>query len=54
MIEDELDVPVQRVTGKRGQFDVVVDGEVIADRSAGWPDPEAVIAKIEALLRQKA
>ena len=48
--------------GKLGQFDVVVDGETIASRGGnlltralggGWPDPEAVIAKIEALLAQR-
>jgi len=49
---------VKRAIGKLGQFDVVVDGQVIASRGGttwqkmiggGWPDPEDVIAKIEAL-----
>jgi hypothetical protein len=47
-----------RTGGKLGQFDVVVDGEVIASRrplwqrglGGGWPDAEDVIAKIEAKL----
>lgn len=42
--------------GTAGQFDVVVDGEVVATRSGGllkkvlgggWPEPEAVVAAIE-------
>jgi predicted Rdx family selenoprotein len=49
-------VKVVRSGGKLGQFDVVVDGEVIASRKplwqrglgGGWPDPEEVVAKIEA------
>ena len=55
---------VRRQPGKLGQFDVVVDGNVIASRGGnvltkmlgggGWPDPEQVIAKIEALQKQKA
>jgi len=45
---------VKRKTGRLGQFDVLVDGQVIASRSArGWPDAEAVIASIEALQAQK-
>jgi len=52
-------VKVSRRPGKLGQFDVVVDGETIASRGGnlltralggGWPDPEAVVAKIEAML----
>jgi predicted Rdx family selenoprotein len=48
---------VQRKIGKLGQFDVLVDGQVIASRDrSGWPDAPAVIARIEALQqeRQKA
>ena len=52
---------VSRTPGKLGQFDVVVDGETIASRGGnlltralggGWPDPEAVIAKIEAMMQR--
>lgn len=48
---------VTRERGAPGQFDVLVDGEVIASRGGnmlqrvlggGWPDAEDVIAKIEA------
>jgi hypothetical protein len=55
-------VKVARKPGKLGQFDVVVDGEVIASRGGnmlkrvlggGWPDPEEVIAKIEAKMQAK-
>lgn len=55
---------MKREPGKLGQFDVVVDGKVIASRGGsvltkmlgggGWPDPEQVIAKIAALQQQKA
>jgi hypothetical protein len=54
---------VKRQIGKLGQFDVLVDGKVIASRGGnmlqkvlggGWPDPEDVIAKIEALQKAKA
>lgn len=48
--------------GSLGQFDVVVDGKVIAGRGGkgfldrllggAFPNPEDVIAKIEALQRQ--
>lgn len=54
---------MKRRTGKLGQFDVLVDGEVIASRRGtvptklvgGWPDPEAVVHRIEELqlARQK-
>ncbi len=54
---------VSRQPGKLGQFDVVVDGEVIARRGGGgllnrlfgggWPDPDDVIAKIEAIVAQR-
>jgi hypothetical protein len=51
-------VKVRREHGGLGQFDVLVDGEVVASRGGsmlkrvlggGWPDPEEVIAKIEAI-----
>lgn len=54
---------MKRQVGKLGQFDVLVDGKVIASRGGnmlqkvlggGWPDPEDVIAKIEALQKAKA
>ena len=53
---------VKRLPGKLGQFDVVVDGKVVASRGGnvftklvggGWPDPEDVIAKIEELQRAR-
>lgn len=53
---------VAREFGKLGQFDVLVDDEVIASRGGnmlqrvlggGFPDPEEVIWKIEALLRAR-
>jgi hypothetical protein len=53
---------VRREHGSLGQFDVLVDGKVIASRGGsmlkkvlggGFPDPEDVIAKIEALQQPK-
>jgi len=46
--------------GKSGQFDVIVDGEVVASRGGnaltrllggGWPDPDSVV---EALRKRVA
>jgi hypothetical protein len=54
---------VKRQPGKPGQFDVVVDGKVIASRGGsmmkrllggGWPDPGEVVEKIEALQQPSA
>ncbi len=53
---------MKRVAGKSGQFDVVVDGKVIASRGGsmlkrilggGWPDPEEVIRLLEQLPKSK-
>jgi hypothetical protein len=50
---------VRREEGRLGQFDVVVDGEVVARRArgvhrtvagGGWPDPDAVVDAIAAKL----
>jgi hypothetical protein len=49
-------VDVVLVPGKKGQFDVVADGEKIAERGgnwltrsfgAGYPDLEGVVEKLE-------
>lgn len=54
---------MKRAHGKLGQFDVVVDGQVIASRGGnlltkvlggGWPDPADVVAKIEQMLRTRS
>lgn len=54
---------MKRVHGRLGQFDIVVDGKVIASRGGnvltkvlggGWPDPADVVAKIESLLRARS
>jgi hypothetical protein len=55
---------VKTQVGSLGQFDVVVDGQVIASRGGsnllkrllggGFPDPEEVLAKLEALQKAKA
>ena len=56
LIKNRLHVDVVLVPGKTGQFDVVADGEKIAERGgnwltrsfgAGYPDLESVIEKLE-------
>lgn len=56
LIKNRLDVDVVLVPGKTGQFDVVADGEKIAERGgnwltrsfgAGYPDLEGVVEKLE-------
>ena len=56
MIKDRLDIEVPLIEGKTGQFDVIVDGEVIASRDGGffnklfrkgWPAPEDVVHVLE-------
>jgi hypothetical protein len=56
LIKNRLNVEVVLTPGKTGQFDVVADGEKIAERGgnwltrsfgAGYPDLESVIEKLE-------
>jgi hypothetical protein len=56
LIKNRLNVEVVLVPGKTGQFDVVADGEKIAERGgnwltrsfgAGYPDLESVIERLE-------
>ena len=56
LIKNRLSVDVVLVPGKTGQFDVVADGEKIAERGgnwltrsfgAGYPDLEKVVEKVE-------
>lgn len=56
LIKSRLNVEVALVPGKTGQFDVVADGEKIAERGgnwltrsfgAGYPDLESVVEKLE-------
>ncbi len=56
LIKNRLNVDVVLVPGKTGQFDVVADGEKIAERGgnwltrsfgAGYPDLEGVVERIE-------
>ena len=56
LIKNRLSVDVVLVPGKTGQFDVVADGEKIAERGgnwltrsfgAGYPDLESVVEKLE-------
>jgi hypothetical protein len=56
LIKNRLNVEAVLTPGKTGQFDVVTDGEKIAERGgnwftrsfgAGYPDLESVIEKLE-------
>ena len=56
LIKNRLNMEVVLMPGKTGQFDVVADGEKIAERGgnwltrsfgAGYPDLESVIEKLE-------
>jgi hypothetical protein len=56
LIKNRLNMEVVLTPGKTGQFDVVADGEKIAERGgnwltrsfgAGYPDLESVIEKLE-------
>ena len=56
LIKSRLNVEVGLVPGKTGQFDVVADGQKIAERGgnwltrsfgAGYPDLESVVEKLE-------
>jgi predicted Rdx family selenoprotein len=56
LIKKRMDAEVVLVPGKTGQFDVVADGEKIAERGgnwltrsfgAGYPDLEGVVEKLE-------
>jgi hypothetical protein len=56
LIKKRLNVDVVLVPGKMGQFDVVADGEKIAERGgnwltrgfgAGYPDLDGVVEKLE-------
>ena len=55
----ETGVDVEVEPGRFRQFDVLVDGEVVARRGGnlwrrllggGWPDPDAVVAAVQARL----
>ena len=56
LIKNRLNVDVVLVPGKTGQFDVLADGEKIAERGgnwltrsfgAGYPDLEGVVEELE-------
>lgn len=56
LIKNRLNVEVVLVPGRKGQFDVVADGEKIAERGgnwftrsfgAGYPDLDSVVNKLE-------
>ncbi len=58
-----MQAPVEMVAGRRGQFDVLVGGRVVATRKGGliakftkrpWPDPDQVVAAVREAARRSA
>ena len=56
LIQERLGLQAAMTPGKIGQYDVLLDGEVIASRErgllkrllgGGWPDPEAIVDEIQ-------
>ncbi len=56
MISERLGAEVVKIAGRKGQFDVVVDGETVVERGgnfltrsfgAGYPDFEEVVRRLE-------
>jgi hypothetical protein len=56
MIKERLGIESVRTPGKTGQFEVIADGETIAERGgnwftrsfgAGYPDLESVVERLE-------
>jgi hypothetical protein len=56
LIKKQLDIEAVITPGKTGQFDVIADGEVIAERGgnwftrsfgAGYPDLDSVVAQLK-------
>ncbi len=60
-IREALDVPVDLEKGRRGQFEVVVDGRTVASRKGGliaklvgrpWPEHDVVVAAVREALQR--
>ena len=60
MIKERLGIEAVRTPGKTGQFEVIADGETIAERGgnwftrsfgAGYPDLESVVERLEQMHR---
>lgn len=50
-ITEATGLPVQLVSGARGEFSVRVDGATVAQKSPeGFPSPEAVVAAVQRTL----
>jgi hypothetical protein len=59
MIRDQVGVPVELAPGSHGQFDVMVDGQVVVSRKGGllakllskpWPQGDEVVRAVRAAL----
>lgn len=59
-ITEELDVSVDTQTGTRGQFDVIVNGEIVVSRKGGllalvtrkpWPSETDVVSAVRQALQ---
>jgi len=58
-IRESLQIPVELVAGRIGQFEVVVGGRTVVSRKGGliakltgrpWPEPEDVVGAVRAAL----
>jgi hypothetical protein len=63
LIKKRLDIDAVTVSGKTGQFEIMADGEKIAERGgnwltrkfgAGYPDLDSVIEQLEKRANQAA
>jgi hypothetical protein len=63
LIRDQLGVPVELAKGTHGQFDVMVNGQVVVTRKGGllaklmskpWPPGDEVVAAVRAALASRA
>lgn len=63
LIKDRLGIEAEATPGKKGQFDVLADGERVAERGgnfltrsfgAGYPDFEDVVAALEKRRAERA
>jgi hypothetical protein len=62
LIDDRVGLPVELEKGRQGQFDVIVNGRLVASRKGGllakilnrlWPDGDDVIAAVRDTMQRE-